>query len=179
MAEHKKPDVVHTEGEKASSHDTSKSYHGAFDFWGLTPFLNDTFAVKSKPWLKATKEGWVHWLPRVMFIFIVLGVFAFLALALAALGVSSLGLLGAAFDGGATFLTGIFIWPVVLFLGVYLYFLNQIRSDLAKKLARGWVWLYYLTLINIVFSLLRFDIVPALFEVFQIWVLFQIKEYYK
>ena len=179
MTDQKPTIVVEAASEKKSSQNTSKSYHDAFDFWGLTPFLNDIFAVKAKPWLKATKEGWVHWIPLVIGFFVILGVLAIGLLLLAALGLSTFGTVTALADGGLAFLTGLFLIPAVVVGAVYFYFLNQIRADLSQKLAKGWVWFYYLTLANLVLAVLRFDPFSIAICVGTLWILFQIKEYYK
>jgi len=179
MTDQKTPQVVEATSEKKSSENASKSYNGAFDFLGLTPFLNDIFAVKAKPWLKTTKEGWVKWIPLVLAFFIILGALGLAFMLLAALGFSTIGAVNGLADGGLTFLTGVFLIPTVVVGAVYIYFLNQIRSDLSKKAVKGWVWFYYLTLANLVFAILRFDLFSIAIGVGTLWVVFQIKEYYK
>lgn len=119
-----------------------------------------------------TKEAIVKYVPwiNLVFMFILLPVIlAVLGLGVLFTPVSFLGGLG----GGITYIiTLVFTVGILLLRALAL-------PGLFNRKRSGWVFSYYGDLINIVLNILSFSIIGLLFDVVFLFVLFQVRNYYK
>jgi hypothetical protein len=120
----------------------------------------------------ATKEAIVKYVPWINLVFMVL----LLPVVLAVLGlgalftpVSFLGGLG----GGLTYILTLVFTIAILILR------TLALPGLFNRKRSGWVFSYYGDLINIILNILSFSIIGLLFDVVFLFVLFQVRSYYK
>lgn len=75
---------------------------------------------------------------------------------------------------------GLNYWLSALFIAVEMVFMGLAISPLFKRAKKGWQYLYYATLLGGVSSLIRFDLSGLIIGTgFSLYLLFQVKEYYK
>lgn len=114
------------------------------------------------------REVLVKIAPWLALIFGVLGVFA----GIAALGFSPLALFGGVRTGMLVFATGVLtILSSVLMLLAY--------PGLSKKAYKGWVYLFWAEALSAVYAVLTVSVSTVLGVVIGLYLLFEVKRYYK
>ena len=116
----------------------------------------------------STKEAIVKYVPWINLVFMVL----LLPVVLAVLG------LGALFTP-ISFLGGLGGGLTLIFTIAILVLRALALPGLFNRKRSGWVFSYYGDLINIILNILSFSIMGLLFDVVFLFVLFQVRSYYK
>lgn len=133
----------------------------------------DTYLVTKAPRLPENwREVFVKFLPWVTLVLLVLALPALLLL----LGVGTF-LLPFSFMGGVAaggaFTVGLVVSIVSLVLEV------MALPGLFNRKRQGWVFIYWATLVGVLSSLLSFSISGVLFSALWLYLIFQVKNYYK
>jgi hypothetical protein len=120
----------------------------------------------------STKEAIVKYVPWINLVFMIL----LLPVVLAVLGLGALftplSFFGGLGGGFSYILTFIFTIAILVLRALAL-------PGLFNRKRSGWVFSYYGDLINIVLNILSFSIIGLLFDVVFLFVLFQVRSYYK
>ena len=119
------------------------------------------------------KEAIVKFGPWITLVLLIISV----RIVLAALGLIAI-LSPFVFMGGGAY-TGFnfMLGGIVLLVSVVLEAIAI--PQLMRRQRSGWNLIYYSSLLNIVVNLLRFDIIPLIGGLIGLYILFQIREYYK
>jgi hypothetical protein len=135
----------------------------------LTNFFEDLFLKKAPAMPNNIKEIIVKYGPYITIVILLLSLPAVLLL----LGIgAALTPFGYAARSGIT-LASIFLVITLVMEGL------SIPGLIARKVA-GWNWAYWAVLVNIIYNVFSFRIFEALISgVIGLWVLFQIRSYYK
>lgn len=133
----------------------------------------DTYLVTKAPRLPDNwREVFVKFLPWVTLVLLVLALPALLLLLGLGTFLLPFSFLGGAAAGGA-FTVGLVVSIVSLVLEV------MALPGLFNKKRQGWVFIYWATLVGVLSSLLSFSIGGVLFSVLWLYLIFQVKNYYK
>ncbi len=127
-------------------------------------------------------KDWKEFLIKVSPYLAILGVIVLAPTVLAAFGLSAFivpfGTMGGMMSG-RPFL-GLNYLLSVLFIGAEMVFMALAISPLFKRAKKGWQYLYYAALLGGVSSLIRFDLGGLIIGTgLSLYILFQVKEYYK
>lgn len=134
----------------------------------------ETYFIDKAPFQipASTKEAIVKYVPWINLVFMVL----LLPVVLAVLGLGALftpiSFLGGIGGGFAYILTLVFTIAILVLRALAL-------PGLFNRKRSGWVFSYYGDLINIILNILSFSIIGLLFDVVFLFVLFQVRSYYK
>ncbi len=127
-------------------------------------------------------KEWKEFIVKVLPYLAIVGVIFLIPTVLAAFGlgtfVGPFGTIGGMATGrpflGLNYLIG------VLFVAAELVFIALAVSPLFKRAKKGWQYLYYAALLGGVSSLIRFDLAGLIIGTgLSLYILFQVKEYYK
>lgn len=146
---------------------------------GLEGFFDTYLRIKA-PWqLPAGAKEWiVKYGPWISLVLLILGAIVLVPLLILALGITAVNLPFAAMAGGVS--TTPFGWAGII-LGLAVLVMQGIAiPGLLKRQLSGWKMVYYAEIVSIVSTLIRGDIISAIFAlVIGMFILFQIRSYYK
>jgi hypothetical protein len=136
----------------------------------------DTYLAKKAPALPLNiKEILVKFAPWLTILGVILSIPAIL-------GFFGLGALMMSTPYGAYGLanSGLTYTLAIIFLGVTTVMRGIAIPGLLAKTKSGWMMLFYSTLVNLVYSILSFDIIGGLLgALISLYLLFQVREFYK
>jgi hypothetical protein len=137
----------------------------------LTNFFEDIFLKKAPGMPVAVKEILVKYGPYITILMLVLSIPTVLFI---------LGVGAALTPYGYAARAGLGFSFAVIFLVVSMVMQGLSVSGLLARKMSGWNWVYWSVLVNIIYSVLSLNIVGGLISaVLGLWVLFQIREYYR
>lgn len=135
-------------------------------FVGTLPAFPEGF----KTWLQ-------KWLPILFIVFAILGLvtWLFVSVLAARLGALAFGFGGVSAPGFLSFLGPVFTWFIIP-VQLVLELLGGIQMRGRKIM--GWRLAFYSVLVGAVFAILNLAVTSIIFTFFELWALFQIRDYY-